>query len=97
MVFYRLEIPDTTVSAIARHQTGLKPPSQHLGQHTQKIIIFGFTFGFIVNPEINRLMLPLRIGVIQRNQVNVLNRSVMLAGPEIVIVLSSNTCCTSGY
>lgn len=83
LVFCRFEILDATVPAIARYPSGLKPPSQHLGQHVQKIIILGFAFGFVVNPEINWLMLPLGIGVIQRHQINALNRSATLVGPEI--------------
>ena len=63
--FYRFEIFHVVLPTIARHKSGLKAPAQDLSKLVLEIIIFGFALGLIVNSNIDRLMLALRVGAIQ--------------------------------
>ncbi len=83
MVSDQLEITHSTVPTVPRHPAGLQAPRQHLDEHLLKIVVFSLTFRFIVQPVIDRLMMALRIGVIQRNQIDPFDDLVMLARPLI--------------
>jgi len=83
MVFNHLEIRGATVPAIAGDPGRLESPSQHFHEHFLKIVVFGLVRGFIVNSVIDRLMATVRIGVIQRHQIDPLHDTMMFSRPEI--------------
>ena len=52
-------------------------------EHFLKIIVFWSCSRFVVNSVIDRLMATVRIGVIQRHQIDPLHDTMMFPRPEI--------------
>jgi hypothetical protein len=69
VVFDLLEVFFAGAPAVSCHESRLKPPGQYFLKPVLKVIVLGLFLGLVVNPVIHRQAAPLRIGVMQRDQV----------------------------
>ena len=83
MVLYPFQVVGATVPTVPGHPGRFESPGQHLGEHVLEIVVLGLALGFVVDPEINRQILPMDISIVKRDGVDPLDRAVMLARPEM--------------
>jgi len=81
VVLYPLEVLFARVSAVSGREGGPQPPRQHVGQHVLEVVVLGLVVGLVVNPVIHRQAAALRIGVIQRDQTQSLDRFHQCVSP----------------
>lgn len=82
-VFDHLEIGLATVPTVSGDKSRLQTPGQHFDEHLLKIIVFSLVRGFVINSVIDRLVVTMRIGVIQGDQIDPFHYTVMLSRPKI--------------
>jgi len=83
MVFYPFQVVGATVPTVPGHPGGFESPGQHLGEHVLEIIVLGLALGLVIDPEVDGQVLAFGVGIVKRDEVDALDRAVVLAGPEM--------------
>ena len=83
LVSEELQVWQTRIPTITRYPSWLDAPAFYFMHHFNKIIILCFVLLLVANTIINGIGITRNIGVIQRNQIDSLNRSLMFTRPEV--------------
>ena len=83
MVCYPLQVVNAAVPTVPGHKGRFQTPSHDIFQHLAEIVVFGLAFRFVVDAEVDGQVLPVGVRIVERDQVDALHRTVVLARPEM--------------
>jgi len=76
---HALQVVHATVPAVTGYESRFQSPDHDVFQHVAKVVVLGFAFRLVVDAEIDGQMLPVGVRIVERDEVDALHGTVVLA------------------